>query len=145
MASFTDIDDLVHSVTLYVPRPFLLHGYILPFLIIYGSWLYGWIFVYDPFEYYEAGLVGIAAIGLCQLLCCLCCHWSVHVQCFLTCNRVMYFLYCLMFKFWFRNMSILNCRQRTHSMPKLQKSYQHQIMEVLNWFLSNITKARRMA
>ncbi|KAL0274452.1 UNVERIFIED_CONTAM: hypothetical protein PYX00_006871 [Menopon gallinae] len=88
MATYSNIDELVHSVSLFIPRPLFFHGYVLPFLLIYASWLYGWIFVYGITDYYEAGLVGISVIGLCQLLCCLCCHWSVHVQCFLTCNKV---------------------------------------------------------
>jgi len=80
------IDDLVQSVSLHIPRQFLFHGYILPFLTLYGCWLYGWFFVYGVEEYYEAGLIGVAVIGLVQILSCLCCHWSVHVQCFLTCK-----------------------------------------------------------
>jgi len=82
------IDDLVQSVSLHIPRQFLFHGYILPFLTLYGCWLYGWLFVYGVEEYYEAGLIGVAVIGLVQILSCLCCHWSVHVQCFLTCKSV---------------------------------------------------------
>ncbi|XP_023721826.2 manganese-transporting ATPase 13A1 [Cryptotermes secundus] len=80
------VDDLVQSVSLHIPRQFLLHGYILPFLTLYGSWLYVWFFIYGIEEYYEAGLIGVAVIGLLQILSCLCCHWSVHVQCFLTCK-----------------------------------------------------------
>lgn len=82
------IDDLVQSVSLHIPRQFLLHGYILPFLTLYGGWLYAWFFIYGIEEYYEAGLIGVAVIGLLQILSCLCCHWSVHVQCFLTCKSV---------------------------------------------------------
>ncbi|PSN36028.1 Manganese-transporting ATPase 13A1 [Blattella germanica] len=87
MVGETRIDDLVQSVSLHVPRQFLFHGYILPFLILYATWLYGWVFVYGAEDYYEAGLIGIAVIGLLQILSCLCCHWSVHVQCFLTCKN----------------------------------------------------------
>jgi len=82
------VDDLVQSVSLHIPRQFLFHGYILPFVILYGGWLYGWLFLYGIEEYYEAGLIGVAVIGLLQILSCLCCHWSVHVQCFLTCKSV---------------------------------------------------------
>ncbi|KAJ9579755.1 hypothetical protein L9F63_004592, partial [Diploptera punctata] len=81
------IDDLVQSVSLHIPRQLIFHGYVLPFLILYASWLYGWFFVYEAEDYYEAGLIGIAVIGLLQILSCLCCHWSVHVQCFLTCKN----------------------------------------------------------
>lgn len=90
MSHFSNIDDLVQSVSLHIPRPVLFHGYVLPFLIIYGGWLYGWV-LYGLEEFYEAGLLGIAAIALCQLLCCLTCYWSVHVHCFLTCRKVIYF------------------------------------------------------
>lgn len=82
------VDDLVESVTLHTPRPLLLHGYIFPFLILYPAWLYGWLFVYGVGDHLEAGFTGIAALGVLQVLICLCCHWSVHVRCFLTCGSV---------------------------------------------------------
>ena len=88
MASQPKIDELVQSVTLYVPRPFILNGFVLPFIILYSSWTYIWFFVYGVWDYYEAGIIGVCLIGLCQLFCCLCCHWSVHVRCFFTCNKV---------------------------------------------------------
>ncbi|XP_067001393.2 endoplasmic reticulum transmembrane helix translocase [Anabrus simplex] len=87
MVTAARIDDLVQSVSLHIPRKLLFHGYILPFLILYGCWIYAWIFVYGIEEYYEAGLIGVAAIALLQIFSCLCCHWSVHVQCFLTCTN----------------------------------------------------------
>lgn len=88
MAAPSRIDDLVQSVSLHVPRRLLFHGYILPFLIIYGVWVYYWLFVFGTEEHFEAGLIVLAVIGLLQILSCLFCHWSVHVQCFLTCRSV---------------------------------------------------------
>ncbi|XP_049787588.1 endoplasmic reticulum transmembrane helix translocase [Schistocerca cancellata] len=80
------IDELVQCVSLHIPRKLLFHGYILPFMCLYGLWIYIWVTVYGVEEYYEAGLIGVAVIGLLQILSCLCCHWSVHVHCFLTCK-----------------------------------------------------------
>jgi len=125
------IDDLVQSVSLHIPRQFLFHGYILPFLTLYGCWLYGWFFVYGVEEYYEAGLIGVAVIGLVQILSCLCCHWSVHVQCFLTCKSVSILREMTQFKsyrdayFFSRLDSLLYCstcrqlRENLHGSPFL--------------------------
>lgn len=88
MVSETRIDELVQSVSLHIPRQLIFHGYILPFIFLYGTWIYVWFFIYGIQEFYEAGLIGVAVIGLLQILSCLCCHWSVHVQCFLTCRKV---------------------------------------------------------
>lgn len=87
MVSETRIDELVQSVSLHIPRQLIFHGYILPFIFLYGTWIYVWFFIYGIQEFYEAGLIGVAVIGLLQILSCLCCHWSVHVQCFLTCRK----------------------------------------------------------
>ncbi|XP_046606219.1 endoplasmic reticulum transmembrane helix translocase [Neodiprion virginianus] len=84
--SETRVDELVQSVTLHVPRKLLFNGYILPFVVLQAVWIYSWIFIYGIDEYYDAGLVGIAAIGLLQIFVCLCCQWSVHVQSFLNCS-----------------------------------------------------------
>nr|CAD7457856.1 unnamed protein product [Timema tahoe] len=92
MAPALRIDDLVQCVTLHIPRHLVFHGYVLPFVIFYGTWLYLWLAVYGLEEYYEAGLIGVAVIGLLQILTCLCCYWSVHVQCFLTCSSMLFVL-----------------------------------------------------
>lgn len=81
------IDDLVQSVGLYVPRPLILHGYIFPFVALYSVWGWSWVMVYGVDDYYEAGLIVLAAIGCLQVLTCLFCHWSVHVRCILTCKK----------------------------------------------------------
>lgn len=87
MAVGTRIDELVQSVTLYTARPLVTHGTILPFIFLYLSWLYVWIFVYGIEDFNEAGFVGMGVIGLLQIFSCLCCYWSVHVQCLLTCRK----------------------------------------------------------
>ncbi|XP_054281923.1 endoplasmic reticulum transmembrane helix translocase [Macrosteles quadrilineatus] len=81
------VDDLVQSVSLYSPRPIIFNGTVLPFLFMYATWLYTWVFVYGIDEFSEAGFVGIVVVSLTQILSCLCCYWSVHVQCFLTCKK----------------------------------------------------------
>lgn len=81
------VDDLVYSVTLYNQLRNLVKGCILPFVSLYLIWIYCWIFIYDVDEYYEAGLIGIAAIGVLQIFVCLCCQWSVHIHCFLNCVK----------------------------------------------------------
>ncbi|XP_019619059.1 PREDICTED: manganese-transporting ATPase 13A1-like isoform X1 [Branchiostoma belcheri] len=81
------IDDLVQRVSLYNLRPFLFHFYVAPFLIIYAAWLYVWLGVYGVEEYFEAGLIALAVIGIVQILACLFCHWSVHVRCTFICNK----------------------------------------------------------
>ncbi|GAB6029854.1 hypothetical protein CHUAL_005563 [Chamberlinius hualienensis] len=81
------VDDLVYSISLYNSRRLLFHGYIGPFLILYFIWAYSWIFIYGVSEYFEAGLIALAGIGLFQIIICLCYHWSVHFRCILICNK----------------------------------------------------------
>lgn len=81
------LDELVQSVTLYTRIPTVLHLYVLPFIFIYSLWLYGWCFVYGFWEHTEGGCLGLAVIGCVQILCCLACYWSVHVNCFFTCRK----------------------------------------------------------
>ncbi|CAK9815789.1 Endoplasmic reticulum transmembrane helix translocase [Anthophora quadrimaculata] len=80
------VDELVQTVTLHNPRKLLFTSYILPFAILHAIWIYCWIFIYGIDEYYDAGLVGIAAIGILQIFICLCCQWSVHIHTFLNCS-----------------------------------------------------------
>uniref|UniRef100_A0A1B6DGW9 Endoplasmic reticulum transmembrane helix translocase n=2 Tax=Clastoptera arizonana TaxID=38151 RepID=A0A1B6DGW9_9HEMI len=88
MAIDTRIDDLIKSVSLHSFRYPLFHGTIFPFVIGYLCWFYLWIIVYGPSEFSEAGFVGTGVIGLLQILGYLCCYWSVHVHCFLTCKNI---------------------------------------------------------
>lgn len=81
------VDDLVDSATMYTGMNLLFHGYVLPFLALYSGWIYIWLTWWGLWEFYEGGMVGIAAIGCLQILVCLCCHWSVHIRCFITCRR----------------------------------------------------------
>ena len=79
------VDDLVSRVTLHVPRAAILHGYCLPFVVLYVAWFYCWIFVYVLDEYLEVGWLVMAAIGVLQVLVSLSCYWSVHARTLLTC------------------------------------------------------------
>ncbi|XP_014238364.1 manganese-transporting ATPase 13A1 [Trichogramma pretiosum] len=79
-------DELVQAVSLHNPRKLLFNGYVLPFLVLELTWVYGWIGIYGLFEFYEPGLVGVAVIGVLQIFVCLCCQWSVHVHTFLNCG-----------------------------------------------------------
>lgn len=85
-ATSSRVDELVQSVSLHNPRKWMFNGYILPFVMLQSLWIYCWIFVYGVDEYYDAGLVGIAAIGVMQIFLCLCCQWSVHIHTFLNCS-----------------------------------------------------------
>ncbi|XP_012219639.2 endoplasmic reticulum transmembrane helix translocase [Linepithema humile] len=85
-ATSSRIDELVQSVSLHNPRKWIFNGYILPFMMLQSLWIYCWIFIYGIDEYYDAGLVGIAAIGMLQIFLCLCCQWSVHIHTFLNCS-----------------------------------------------------------
>lgn len=83
-------DELVSCVSLYRRRPRLLHGTVLPFAgLLYPCWLYVWLGVYGAAEYPEAGLLGLAAIGIAHVLTVLSGYWSVHAHCWLTCSKVM--------------------------------------------------------
>lgn len=91
------VDDLVKSVSLYKVRPLIFHGTILPFVIPYFIWFYLWLFVYGWENFKDAGFVGTCVIAVFQILTCLACYWSVHVQCFLTCKKVSRFFSCYLF------------------------------------------------
>ncbi|XP_072937344.1 endoplasmic reticulum transmembrane helix translocase [Epargyreus clarus] len=84
----SSLDDLVQYVQLFKPVATVLQGTVLPFLIIYPVVFYFWIAVYDFDENFEAGFVIVAAVATIQILMCLCCYWSVHIQCFLSCSAV---------------------------------------------------------
>ncbi|CAH2066263.1 unnamed protein product, partial [Iphiclides podalirius] len=49
---------------------------------------YFWVVVYGFEENFEAGFVTVAVVAVIQILICLCCYWSVHIQCFLSCSAV---------------------------------------------------------
>ena len=82
------IDDLIQSLSYHNLRPWILHGYALPFIALYLVWLYIWLFIQGYEENYEVGLVGIAVIGFIQILTSLFCLWSVSVKVLLTTSLV---------------------------------------------------------
>ncbi|CAG9567416.1 unnamed protein product [Danaus chrysippus] len=84
----SSLDDLVQYTQLFKPVATILQGTILPFLIIYPIVFYCWIFVYGFNENFEAGFVTVAIVAIIQILICLCCYWSVHINCFLSCSPV---------------------------------------------------------
>ncbi|KAL3871745.1 hypothetical protein ACJMK2_039723 [Sinanodonta woodiana] len=88
MTGTPPLNEEIQRVSFYNIKPILFHGYVGPFAIIYGIWLYCWIALYGLEDYYEAGLIVLAIIGLLQILTSLFCMWSVGVNCALTCSNV---------------------------------------------------------
>ncbi|XP_036329335.1 manganese-transporting ATPase 13A1 [Rhagoletis pomonella] len=82
------LDDLVQYVTLHIRNPIVLSGIVMPFVLMYLTAFYAWIFVYGIDVHYEAGLISVAVIAFAQILSLLCCYWSVHVLAFLNCRKV---------------------------------------------------------
>ena len=78
----------VQSISLYKPRIVLLHGYVLPFIILYVALLVGWVVTFEGLEHVEALFISVAVIAAANLVTCLFCVWSVHVRCALTLTRV---------------------------------------------------------
>ena len=91
-SSHKPVSDDILYIRLYIPRPVYLHGYVAPFLVLYLIWLYAWLVIYGAGDYFEAGLIAVAGIGILQILTCLSCFWSVHIRCALTCRSVSSFL-----------------------------------------------------
>lgn len=79
------IDNLIDSVSLYVPRHIAFHGAIFPFVFLYFLWSYICFSISDIADLY---FVGIFAIAIAQVLCSLCCYWSVSFRCLLSCRHV---------------------------------------------------------
>ncbi|CAH2233997.1 jg9900 [Pararge aegeria aegeria] len=82
------LDDLVQYTQLFKPVATILQGTVLPFMVIYPIIFYCWIFVYGFDDNFEAGFVIVAVVATIQILICLCCYWSVHIHCFLSCSPV---------------------------------------------------------
>ncbi|KAL1457946.1 hypothetical protein WDU94_008126 [Cyamophila willieti] len=82
------VDELVDRVSLYRTIPAYFHGTVLPFVILYCAWAYYWVYVEGYEEYAEEGFIGFGVIGVLQVLSVLCCYWSVHIRCFLSCQKV---------------------------------------------------------
>jgi cation-transporting ATPase 13A1 len=81
-------DELVRYVALYRHRHWVLHGYAAPFVFFYAAWIYFWFTSLGLNEHWEGGFIGMAAIGIVQVLVCLSCYWSVHVLAWMTCAKV---------------------------------------------------------
>ncbi|GAA56535.1 cation-transporting ATPase 13A1 [Clonorchis sinensis] len=77
----------VAKIDLYNPKPMLLHGYVLPFVVLYAIWLGYWTSVLGVTDYLELGLIVTAIIGVLQILTCLFCHWFVGFKCLVTCYK----------------------------------------------------------
>jgi len=101
MNKLISLNDEIESVSLYKLRPLVLHGYVLPFVLLYGVWAYVWLAVLGFSDFVEAGCIGVVIIGLFQVVCSLLCHWFVNVRCLLTCSRVRTAYICLLIVFNF--------------------------------------------
>lgn len=108
------LDDLVQYVTLHVRKPTPLSGVVLPFVPLYLTAFYLWIYVYKSHDsvtespeteeavaatdvssinsegaaWNDIGFIAVVAIAFLHVLTLLFCYWSVHVLAFLTCRRV---------------------------------------------------------
>ena len=81
----------IDNISLHNPRPILLHGYIVCFVPLYAIWFYTWVFEFGVTEYFEAGCIAVAIIGVLQVICCLFCMWFINFRCALTCSKVSFF------------------------------------------------------
>uniref|UniRef100_A0A336KH29 CSON007847 protein n=1 Tax=Culicoides sonorensis TaxID=179676 RepID=A0A336KH29_CULSO len=81
------LDELIQYVTLHKQNHIAFQGSLVPFVLAVGILFYIWIFVYGFEEFYEAGFVSLVAIACLEILLCLCCYWSVHINTFLNCRR----------------------------------------------------------
>lgn len=79
------VDNLINSVSLYVPRHIAFHGAIFPFVSLYLLWSYVCFYSVDLVDFYFGG---IFVIGVAQALCSLCCYWFVSFRCLVSCRRV---------------------------------------------------------
>ena len=82
------LDENVQSISLHKSLPIVAHGYILPFIFLYATWLYGWVAVYGVDDYWEPGLIVLAVIGVVQILVSLSCYWSVEIRATLATLKV---------------------------------------------------------
>ncbi|KAK7094549.1 endoplasmic reticulum transmembrane helix translocase-like [Littorina saxatilis] len=82
------LNDEIQRLSYHNIRPVILHGYVLPFIFIYAGWFYTWTTVYGMDDYFEAGLIAFAIVGLLQILTALFCMWSIDVRCAMTCSKV---------------------------------------------------------
>ena len=84
----------IEYIRWYRRKKLIFHGYVFPFIIIYGAVFYTWLVVYGALDHFELGCIALAVTGVIQVLTCLSCHWSVHVRCAFTCTSVRSVCYC---------------------------------------------------
>ena len=88
MAWQEKLSEDVKEISLYKPLPVYLHGYVVPFLLLYAAVLLAWWQLYGLEENMEALLLVVAAVAVVNVLVILSCVWSVHFRAFLTCKKV---------------------------------------------------------
>ena len=81
-------DPLVESIALYTDKHWLLHLYVLPFMVLYSIWMEAWLISDFHGLTVEAGFIILGAIFAFQVLIVLSCQWSVHVMALVTCIKV---------------------------------------------------------
>ena len=91
------ISDEVQHVELFKTSHVLTHAYVAPFLVIYAIFFPTWIIKFGFFENFEIGCIFLAILGVIQVLVCLACLWSVHIQARFTCSKVLLLLSWLLF------------------------------------------------
>lgn len=79
------LDDLVAYVSLHIPLPSMVNWSTLPFFIVYAVLCVAMLLLPD---HHEVALVSMAVFGFLQILLCLCCFWSVHINTFLNYKKV---------------------------------------------------------
>lgn len=82
------IDSLVESVLPLSDKNPLLHAYAAPFAVLYAVVFYFWVNVYGFSDHFEAGCIGVAIVGLIQVISVLLCHWFVSIKCLFTYSKV---------------------------------------------------------
>jgi len=84
--------------TLHRERPLYLHGYLVPFIILYAILGYSWLQIQSlPEEELHNGTVGpidiliisLAVVGIINGICYLSIHWSVNARAWMTLNQVL--------------------------------------------------------
>ena len=88
MAWQEKLSEDVQKISLHRPLPLFLHGYVVPFILLYAAVVITWSQVYGLTEHWEALLIAIAAVAVLDVITVLSCVWSVHVRAALTCRKV---------------------------------------------------------
>ena len=103
----------IEYIRWYRRKKLIFHGYVFPFIIIYGAVFYTWLVVYGALAHFELGCIALAVTGVIQVLTCLSCHWSVHVRCAFTCTSVRSVFYRYFLRLIYSVISLVseyNCR-----------------------------------